>query len=73
VAFLQNTFGIGGGTPPAGVAHYDVGDYDDVPAGFTDQAGNAAINVAVMVAVAAIFLTVLKRSGFRAMVAVGRG
>lgn len=32
----------------------------------------AAISIAIMIALAAIFLTVLKRSGFRAMVAVGR-
>lgn len=40
------------------------------------QGGNtrgAALSVAVMVAGAAIFLAVLKKSGFRAMVAVGRG
>ena len=36
------------------------------------SAPNAAISVAVMVAFAAIALTVMKKSGFRAMVAVGR-
>lgn len=72
MAFLNGGFGMGGGTPPAGVAHYDVGDYvDDALSASTP--GNAAVSVAVMIAVAAIFLTVLKRSGFRAMVAVGRG
>ncbi|HMC97433.1 MAG TPA: hypothetical protein VKG92_07270 [Flavobacteriales bacterium] len=33
----------------------------------------AALSVAVMIVGAAIFLALLKRSGFRAMVAVGRG
>lgn len=33
----------------------------------------AALSVAVMIVAAALFLTILKRSGFRAMVAVGRG
>lgn len=33
----------------------------------------AAISVAVMVAVAAVLLTVMKKSGFKAMVAVGQG
>lgn len=66
-------FGGGGGQPPAGTADYDVGDFfEDVAYPMGDY-GNAAVNVAVMVAVAAVFLTVLKRSGFRAMVAVGRG
>lgn len=32
----------------------------------------AAISIAIMIALAAIFLALLKRSGFRAMVAVGR-
>lgn len=63
----------GGGQPPAGNAHYDVGDFVDDALYPMGDYGNAAINVAVMVAVAAVFLTVLKRSGFRAMVAVGRG
>lgn len=38
-----------------------------------DSTRNAAISIAFMIALAAIFLAVLKRSGFRAMVAVGRG
>ena len=46
---------------------YDVDDYA------ATGAPGAAIYVAVMVATAAIFLTVLKKSGFKAMVAVGRG
>jgi hypothetical protein len=71
MAFLG--IGMNGGQPPAGFSHYDVGDFvEDVTYPMGDY-GNAAINVAVMVAVAAVFLTVLKRSGFRAMVAVGRG
>lgn len=46
------------------------GDYVD----FTPATvGSAALSVAVMIVVAALFLMVLKRSGFRAMVAVGRG
>jgi hypothetical protein len=73
VAFLSGGFGMGGGTPPAGVAHYDVGDYVDDAMYPLGDYGNAAVNVAVMIAVAAVFLAVLKRSGFRAMVAVGRG
>jgi hypothetical protein len=36
------------------------------------SAKGAAISVAVLIVSAALFLTVLKRSGFRAMVAVGR-
>jgi hypothetical protein len=71
MAFLG--IGMNGGQPPAGFSHYDVGDFvDDVAYPMGDY-GNAAVNVAVMVAVAAVFLTILKRSGFRAMVAVGRG
>ena len=38
-----------------------------------DDAANAAIYVGVMVATAAIFLALLKKSGFRAMIAVGKG
>lgn len=38
-----------------------------------DDVGSAAISVAVMIVTAAVFLAVLKKSGFRAMVAVGRG
>lgn len=34
---------------------------------------NAAIYVAIMVATAATFLALMKKSGFRAMVAVGKG
>lgn len=53
--------------------------YDNTRGGYdpslfdAPQAGDAAISVAVMIAVAAIALTVFKKSGFRAMVAVGRG
>jgi hypothetical protein len=36
------------------------------------SAGDAAISVAVMLGVATIILVVLKQSGFRAMIAVGR-
>lgn len=36
------------------------------------DARGAALSVAVMIVGAALFLTILKRSGFRAMVAVGR-
>ena len=46
---------------------YDPDMYDD-----TDPK-DAAISVAVMIVMAAVVLTVLKKSGFRAMVAVGRG
>lgn len=42
-------------------------NYDD------GSAKGAAVSVAVMIVAAALFLTVLKKSGFRAMVAVGRG
>ena len=48
----------------------DLQDYMDFN---TDEPRHAAIAVAVMIVTAALFLTVLKRSGFRAMVAVGRG
>jgi hypothetical protein len=41
---------------------------DDVMYG---SAGNAAVSVAVMIATAAVILAVMKKSGFRAMVAVG--
>ena len=34
---------------------------------------DAAVSVAVMIVMAAVVLTALKKSGFRAMVAVGRG
>lgn len=49
----------------------------DAPDGDTvdfspDSATGAALSVAVMIVGAALFLTILKRSGFRAMVAVGR-
>jgi|KBSMisStandDraft_5_1062788.scaffolds.fasta_scaffold02270_11 hypothetical protein len=46
---------------------YDPNTYDD-----TDPK-DAAVSVAVMIVMAAVVLTVLKKSGFRAMVAVGRG
>jgi hypothetical protein len=68
MAGVGGFFGVGAAAP---TAHYDVGDYTDGP--MDSGLGNAAVNVAVMVVVAAVFLTVLKRSGFRAMVAVGRG
>jgi hypothetical protein len=45
-------------------------DYMDLS---PDTAGQAALSVAVMIVGAALFLAILKRSGFRAMVAVGRG
>lgn len=45
------------------------GDYVTLQPG---DASTAAISVAVMIVGAAVFLTILKRSGFRAMVAVGR-
>lgn len=48
----------------------DLGDYLDFQN--TDPTG-AAVGVAVMIVTAAVFLAVLKKSGFRAMVAVGRG
>lgn len=48
---------------------HDSGEYVDF---FPDDAGSAAISVGVMLASAVIFLAILKRSGFRAMVAVGR-
>lgn len=41
--------------------------------GYTDDFVNAGLYVGMMLGVSAIFLMVLKRSGFRAMVAVGRG
>lgn len=44
----------------------------DLPALGADDAKGAAVYVAVMIVGCALFLTVLKRSGFRAMVAVGR-
>jgi hypothetical protein len=46
---------------------YDGSVYDDA------TPKDAAISVAVMIVSAAVVLTVLKKSGFRAMVAVGRG
>jgi hypothetical protein len=49
---------------------YDSSMYDD--GGGTD-AKDAAVSVAVMIVMAAVVLTALKKSGFRAMVAVGRG
>lgn len=56
---------MGEGTP------YDaVGNYQDYT---PDNAKSAALALAMLVGVAAVFLTVLKRSGFRATVAVGRG
>lgn len=42
------------------------------PFGSYEYGGNAALNVAVMLAIAGGFLWLLKASGFRAMVAVGR-
>lgn len=48
-------------------------DYDTTADFFTpDSARGAALSVAVMIVASALFLTILKRSGFRAMVAVGR-
>lgn len=44
---------------------YDSGDYQY-------SASGAAISVAVMLAVATVVLIAMKKSGFRAMVAVGR-
>lgn len=48
-------------------------DYQEYLDFSTDDARGAAIGVAVMIVTAAVFLAVLKKSGFRAMVAVGRG
>lgn len=58
--------GLGGFTTPVTEAMEDVIHHDG-------SAGGAAISVGVMIAVAAAFLAILKRSGFRAMIAVGRG
>lgn len=44
----------------------------DLPALGANDAQGAAVSVAIMIVGAALFLTILKRSGFRAMVAVGR-
>lgn len=46
---------------------YDPEVYDPYP-----SVGSAAISVAVMIVAATLILTVMKKSGFRAMVAVGR-
>ena len=46
---------------------YDGSTYDNM------EPRDAAISVAVMIVTATLVLTVLKKSGFRAMVAVGRG
>lgn len=51
-------------------AYDGMGNYDDYP---TDSAKSVALTLAFVVGLSAVFLTVLKRSGFRAMVAVGRG
>lgn len=49
----------------------DAGGYD--PGLYDDQTPKAAaVSVAVMIAMAAVVLTVMHKSGFRAMVAVGR-
>lgn len=49
-------------------------DYQEFPFGIdSDDPRSAAVGVAVMIVTAAVFLAVLKKSGFRAMVAVGRG
>jgi hypothetical protein len=45
---------------------YDPETYDQA------SAQGAAIYVGVMIALSAVFLAVMKKSGFRAMVAVGR-
>lgn len=45
---------------------------DFVGAGLPDDPKSAAISVAFLLVFAALFLAVLKRSGFRAMVAIGR-
>jgi hypothetical protein len=50
--------------------YYD-GGYDPGVFDYSD-AGSAAIYVGVMIATAAVILAVMKKSGFRAMVAVGR-
>ena len=51
-------------------AHYDQNDFFDM---FSyENPGSAAIAVGVMVAASAVFLAILKKSGFRAMIAVGR-
>jgi hypothetical protein len=54
--------------------------YNDIPQNADDyvdmtpgSASQAALSVAFMFGLAAVFLFILKRSGFRAMVAVGRG
>lgn len=39
--------------------------------GIYNEPQNAAIYVAVMIATSAVLLTLMKKSGFRAMVAVG--
>lgn len=46
-----------------------VDDYVDLT---PDTARGAAVSVGVLLVASALFLTILKRSGFRAMVAVGR-
>jgi uncharacterized membrane protein len=46
----------------------DATHWDDAMYG---SASNAAIGVAVMIATAAVILMVMKKSGFKAMVAVG--
>lgn len=40
---------------------------------YNQSASSAAIGVAVMIAVAAVVLAFMKKSGFKAMVAVGGG
>lgn len=49
----------------------DASHWDDNMYG--NDASGAAIGVAVMVATAAVILAVMKKSGFKAMVAVGGG
>jgi hypothetical protein len=56
------------GAPASSQAFLDANDY----ARAGDMKG-AAYSVAIMILGAVLFLTVLRRSGFRAMVAVGRG
>lgn len=46
----------------------DASHWDDA---MYPTAGNAAIGVAIMVATAAVVLAFMKKSGFKAMVAVG--
>lgn len=52
--------------------NYNIPDPTDYVDFNPDNPRNAAISIAVMIGLAAIFLTLLKRSGLRAMVAVGR-